>query len=105
MTRIPPVEEAARILSANHVAATINPYGAYVTAGFAVTEGAGAKARVTHAMPNVDLLDADRRSDDDMAAERHRMVNAYAAALEASGWIVEKRAPRARYPFLLASRP
>jgi hypothetical protein len=52
--------------------------------------------------PSPDLLDPDRASDDDLAAERHRMVDAYASTLTEAGWRVERRGPRSRHPYLLA---
>ncbi|WP_371099908.1 hypothetical protein [Streptomyces sp. PU_AKi4] len=97
-------EEATRILTASHRPVTTNQYGSYIVAGFAVAPGISGKVRVTHATPNPDLLDPERPSDDEVADARHRMVNAYATTLTEAGWTVEKRAPRSRYPYLLASR-
>jgi hypothetical protein len=98
-------EEAVAELSQRHARVGQNEYGGTVTPGFVVCAGAEGKARVSHMTPSPDLLDPDRISDDDLAAERHRMVDAYAATLTAAGWRVDRRGPRSRYPYLLAGRP
>lgn len=98
-------EEAVAQLAQHHVRVGKNEYGASVTPGFVVCAGPEGRARVSHMTPSPDLLDPDRTSDDDLAAERHRMVDAYAATLTAAGWRVERRGPRSRYPYLLAGRP
>lgn len=100
----PVVDEAARVLFAKHAPANMNRYGACETAGYQADLGRDGKVRVSHVMPNPDLMDDDRPADDEQAAERHRMVNAYAATLEAAGYAVERRDPRSRKPYLLASR-
>jgi len=98
------VEEAVQILTPAHREVTCNEYGRTVVGGFSVVAGLGERARVSHATAQPDLLDPDRPSDDEMAAARHRMVDAYATTLEAAGWVVEKRAPHSRNPYLLAAR-
>ncbi|MFD5910187.1 hypothetical protein ACFWHL_15870 [Streptomyces massasporeus] len=98
-------EAAVAQLAEHHARVGKNEYGASVTPGFVVCAGAEGRARVSHVTPSPDLLDPDRISDDDLAAERHRMVDAYAATLTAAGWRVEQRGPRSRYPYLLAGRP
>jgi hypothetical protein len=105
MSQPQPVRDIARILSAAHRAATMNNYGSYIVAGFAVADGISSKVRVTHATPNPDLLDPDRPSDDELADARHRMVDAYAATLTAAGWRVDRRNPHSRHPYLLADLP
>lgn len=98
------LDEAVQILTGAHRRVTCNEYGRPIVAGFSVIDGLGGRARISHTTPQPDLLDPDRPSDDEMAAARHRMVKAYATTLEASGWLVEKQAPRSRYPYLLAAR-
>ncbi|MFD1278034.1 hypothetical protein [Streptomyces kaempferi] len=97
------VDAAARTLFAKHAPANMNRYGACEDAGYQAREGRDDKVRVSHVIPNQDLLDDDRMTDDEQAAERHRMVDAYAATLEAAGWTVDRRGPRSRKPYLLAS--
>jgi hypothetical protein len=99
-----PIDEANQILVAAHRPVTTNEYGSYIIAGFAVAAGVDGKVRVTHATPEPDLLDPERPSDDEVAAARHRMVNAYARTLEAAGYMVECRGQASRKPYLLASR-
>lgn len=98
-------EEAVEELVQHHARVGQTEYGGTVTPGFVVSGGPEGKARISHMTPSPDLLDPDRTSDDDLAAERHRMVDAYAATLTAAGWRVEQRGPRSRHPYLLAGRP
>ena len=98
------VDEAARALFAKHPVSMTGQYGKCEVAGYQVSEGRDGTIRVSHLTPEPDLLDDDRPSDDELAAERHRMVDAYAATLTAAGWTVERRGPRSRKPFLLATR-
>jgi hypothetical protein len=98
-------EEAVTKLAEHHARVGKTEYGRIATPGFVVSGGPEGKARISHMTPSPDLLDPDRISDDDLAAERHRMVDAYAATLTAAGWRVERRGPRSRYPYLLAGRP
>lgn len=100
----PIVDEAARILFAKHAPAHMNRYGACEGAGYQADLGRDGKVRVSHVIPNQDLLDDDRLTADEEAAERHRLVGLYAKTLEAAGWAVERRGPRSRKPYLLASR-
>lgn len=97
------VDQAARVLFTAHKVSVSDRYGKCTAPGYVVDEGCEGAVRVSHRMPELDLLDDDRMSDDEMAAERHRMVNAYAATLENAGWTVERRGPRSRKPFLLAT--
>jgi hypothetical protein len=96
------VDQAARILFAEHRVSVSDLYGKCTAPGYVVDESTDGKVRVSHRMPEPDLLDDDRMSDDEMAAERHRMVDAYAATLAAAGWAVERKGPRNRRPYLLA---
>jgi hypothetical protein len=98
------LEGAVQLLTNHHRPATRNEYGRTIVGGFSVTEGPDGTVRVSHTTVESDLLDPDRPSDDDLAAARHRMVNAYATTLEAVGWTVERRGPTSRKPYLLASR-
>lgn len=98
------VDQAARVLFAKHQVSVDDRYGKCIGPGYVVDEKADGVVRVSHRMPEPDLLDDDRMSDDEMAAERHRMVDAYAKTLEAAGYTVERRGPRSRKPHLLASR-
>jgi hypothetical protein len=100
----PVVGAAARILFAKHAPASYNQYGACDAAGYRVDEGRDGMARVSHTVPNVDLMDNDRPSDDELAAERQQMVWQYADTLEAAGWAVIRRGPRSRKPYLLAAQ-
>jgi hypothetical protein len=97
-------DEVARTLQAKYPFASYDGYGKCTKAGYVVTEGSEGRARVTHQIPDPDLFDVDRPSDDSLAAERHRMVDEYADVLTAAGWIVEKRGPRSRKPYLLVTR-
>jgi hypothetical protein len=99
------VDQAVRVLFAKHKVSVADRYGKCIAPGYVVDESADSVVRVSHRMPEPDLLDDDRMSDDEMAAERHEMVAAYAKTLEAAGWTVERRGPRARKPYLLASKP
>jgi hypothetical protein len=101
---IPVVDAASRVLFAKHAPASYNQYGACDAAGYRVDEGRDGMARVSHTVPNVDLMDDDRPSSDELAAERQRMVWEYADTLEAAGWSVIRRGPRSRKPYLLAAR-
>ena len=96
------LDGAAQLLTDRHRPETRNEYGRTIIGGFSVTEGPDGTVRVSHATAEPDLLDPDRPSDDDLAAARYRMVNAYAATLEAAGWTVERRGPHSRKPYLLA---
>jgi hypothetical protein len=98
------VDQAARILFTVHKVSVSDQYGKCTAPGYVVDEMAGGQVRVSHQMPEPDLLDDDRMSDDEMAAERHRMVDAYAQTLEAAGYTVQRRGPRSRKPYLLAAR-
>lgn len=98
------VDLAARALFAKHKVSVSDEYGKCTAPGYVVDESRDGQVRVSHRMPEPDLLDDDRLSDDEMAAERHRMVDTYAQTLEAAGWTVGRRGPRSRKPYLLASR-
>ena len=98
------VDQTARVLFAKHKVSVDDRYGKCIAPGYVVDERRDGGVRVSHRMPEPDLLDDDRMSDDEMAAERHQMVAAYAATLSAAGWTVERRGPRSRKPYLLASR-
>ncbi|GAA1065255.1 hypothetical protein [Streptomyces asiaticus] len=100
----PIVDQAARVLFAKHKVSVSDNYGKCTAPGYVVDASTDGGVRVSHRMPEPDLLDEDRMSDDEMAAERHRMVDAYATTLEAAGYTVERRGPRSRKPYLLASR-
>ncbi|MGW2113782.1 hypothetical protein [Streptomyces zhihengii] len=97
-------EDVVVLLAQHHQRVGKNGYGASVTPGFSVCHGRDGRARITHMCPSPDLLDPDRTSDNDLAAERHRMVDAYAATLTEAGWQVERHGPRSRHPYLLAGR-
>ncbi|MYW49615.1 hypothetical protein [Streptomyces sp. SID161] len=97
------VDKAARVLFAEHRVSVSDEYGKCIASGYVVDESNDTMVRVSHRMPEPDLLDDDRMSDDEMAAERHRMVDAYATTLEAAGYTVARRGPRSRKPYLLAS--
>jgi hypothetical protein len=99
------VDRAARVLFAKHSPAFSDQYGKCEVSGYVASEGVDGKVRVTHQIPEPDLLDDDRMSDDEMAAERHRMVELYAKTLETAGWTVARRGPHSRKPYLLASKP
>ncbi|MCX4232034.1 hypothetical protein [Streptomyces ortus] len=94
-------EEVIDELVQHHVRVGETEYGRIANPGFVVVVGPEGKARVSHMTPAPDLLDPDRISDDELAAERHRMVDAYAATLTAAGWRVDRRGPRSRHPYLL----
>ncbi|MCM8552303.1 hypothetical protein [Streptomyces sp. STCH 565 A] len=94
-------EEVVTELAQRHERVGKNEYGSSVTPGFTVCAGPDGKARVSYTTPQPDLLDPERVSDDELAAQRHQMVDAYAVTLEAAGWRVERRGPRSRYPYLL----
>lgn len=98
------VDQAARVLFAKHGVSVDDNYGKCIGSGYVVDEAGNGGVRVSHRMPEPDLLDDNRMSDDEMAAERHRMVDAYAKTLEAAGWTVERRGPRSRKPYLLAHK-
>ncbi|MGX1254178.1 hypothetical protein RKD48_006689 [Streptomyces ambofaciens] len=95
-------EEVVNVLAQSYERVGMNQYGSSVTPGFSVCAGQEGKARVSYTTPQPDLLDPNRVSDDELAAQRHQMVDAYAATLEAAGWRVDRRGPRSRYPYLLA---
>jgi hypothetical protein len=97
------LDGAVQLLINSHRPETRNEYGRTIVGGFSVTEGPDGTIRVSHATGEPDLLDPDRPTDDELADARHRMVNAYAATLEAAGWTVERRGPSSRRPYLLAS--
>ena len=98
------VDQAARVLLAEHSVCITDQYGKCTAPGYVVDDNGDGEVRVSHRMPEPDLLDDDRMSDDEMAAERHQMVDAYAKTLEAAGYTVERRGPRSRKPYILASR-
>ncbi|WP_306317240.1 MULTISPECIES: hypothetical protein [unclassified Streptomyces] len=98
------VDQAARVLFAKHKVSVSDRYGKCTAPGYVVDEGRDGKVRVAHLIPEPDLLDDDRQTDDEMAAERHEMVDAYAKTLEAAGYTVERRGPRSRKPYLLARK-
>jgi hypothetical protein len=101
-----PAEDAAgRILFARHTSAGHNQYGACNVAGYRLDDGPDGKVRVSHRAPEPDLLDPDRPSSDDLAAEQHQQMDAYAATLTEAGWAVERCGPRSRRPWLLALAP
>lgn len=97
-------EDAIRTLAASHREQTKNEYGRPIVGGFCVTDGLGDTARVSHTTVEPDLLDPDRPTDDELADSRHRMVTAYAEALERAGWTVVRRRMDSRRPYLLATR-
>lgn len=98
------VDQASRVLFAAHKVSVSDRHGKCTAPGYTVDQGRDGQVRVSHRMPEPDLMDDDRMSDDEMTAERHRMVDAYAHTLEVAGWTVERRGPRARKPYLLAWR-
>ncbi|MGW2724775.1 hypothetical protein [Streptomyces sp. NPDC001492] len=105
MTSSDIVEAAVRDLTPHQRPVIRDDYGKAIVAGFAVTGGLGGTARVCHTTPPPDLTDPERPSDDELAAARHRMVNAYADTLADAGWSrVERRGASSRYPYLLAHR-
>jgi len=99
----PMVEDAVQALTDSHRPVIYNEYGSPIVAGFRVTEGSDGNARITHTTPQPDLMDPERPSDDELAAARHRMVNAYADTLERYGWTVQRQGPTSRNPYLLAA--
>ncbi|WP_030247962.1 hypothetical protein [Streptomyces sp. NRRL S-455] len=105
MPRSEITDPAVRVLFAKHDPADSDQYGKCTAAGYFAEESADDEVRVSHRMPEPDLLDDDRMSSDEMAAERHRMVDAYATTLEAAGWTVERKGLHAQKPYLLARRP
>lgn len=98
------VDQAARVLFAQHRVSVDDRSGKCISSGYVVDESRDGTVRVAHRMPEADLLDDDRMSDDEMVAERHQMVDAYAATLSTAGWTVDRKGPRSRKPYLLASR-
>jgi hypothetical protein len=90
----PIFEEVVEVLSAAHQCVTCNEYGAPVASGFTVVAGPEGTARISHTAPQPDLLDPDRPTDDDIAAERHRMVDAYAATSMSPPPVQHQRAER-----------
>lgn len=105
MPQLHVVEDAARrALSVKHPPAAYNEYAACEDSGYRVDEGRDGMARVSHVVPNVDLMDPNRPSDDELAEERQAMVSEYGETLEAAGWSVIRRGPRSRKPYLLAQR-
>ncbi|MEV6404001.1 hypothetical protein AB0M58_13785 [Streptomyces bobili] len=101
---LPTVDTAGRILSAAHRPAYCDTSGRCVAPGYRAQKGPGNRVRVDHRIPEPDQLDPDRTSDDELAAERHRHVNAYAATLIEAGWTVEHRTPHRRMPYLLVAK-
>ncbi|MFJ8929255.1 hypothetical protein ACIRLA_22020 [Streptomyces sp. NPDC102364] len=101
----PAVAAAASVLAGKHEAARYNEYGACTASGYRIDEGRDGMARVMHVVPNVDLFDPERPSDDELAEERQEMVLVYADTLEAAGWTVIRRGPRSRKPYLLGAQP
>lgn len=103
------LDKAGRVLFAKHDVAVGDQYGKCIKAGYTIDGTQDDETvRVTHCIPELTALDDgydDRMSSDEMAAERHRMVDAYAATLTAAGWTVERRGPRSRKPYLLAYKP
>ncbi|MFD7109146.1 hypothetical protein ACFWAF_03015 [Streptomyces microflavus] len=99
------VDQAARVLFAKHKVSVDDRYGKCISPGYVVDESRDGGVRVSHRMPEPDLLDDDRMSSDEMAEERHGMVELYAKSLESAGWSVTRRGPRSRNPYLLATRP
>lgn len=105
MTSSDIINQAVRDLCAHHRPVTHNEYGRTIVAGFSAVAGPDGTARIAHTTPQPDLTDPERPSDDELAAARHRMVNAYAQTLNAAGWSrVEQRGENSRYPYLLAHR-
>jgi hypothetical protein len=106
MQHLETMEDAAgRTLSAKHQPAAYNQYGACEDSGYRIDPGRDGMARVSHVVPNADLLDPNRPNDDELAEERQVMVWEYADTLEAAGWSVIRRGPRSRKPYLLAHKP
>jgi hypothetical protein len=97
------VAAAGHVLFPKHTPAYYNRYGSVSAPGYRVDEGPDGKARIDHRMPEPDLSDPNRPSRDELAAERHRQVDAYAATLTAAGWTVERRGPHDQRPWLLAA--
>jgi len=93
---------AARVLRAEHTPAGYNEYGSCITPGYRADERGNGLVRVEHRMPAPDLTNPDRPSSDELAAERNRQVDAYAATLTAAGWAVVRQRTFHRYPWLLA---
>lgn len=105
MTSSSIVNEAVRDLTPHQRPVICNEYGRAIVAGFSVVAGRDGTARISHTTPQPDLTDPERPSDDELAAARHRMVNAYADTLADAGWSrVERRGASSRYPYLLAHR-
>lgn len=104
MTTAPKLTEVVQILSRSHRPVTCNEYGRPIAAGFTVTDGPDGKARISHTTVQPDLLDPERPSNDELAAARHRMTDAYAKTLEDAGYTVTRRGAQFRpHPYLLAS--
>lgn len=107
MKPVPPLlDEVARALFTKHDFASYDAAGRCVRAGYVVEAGTGGAARVSHRIPEPDLLDPDRPTDAELAEERARMVARYAEALKADGWAVRRRVTgHTRKPILLVTRP
>src|SRR5690606_42165048 len=84
---MPSTDAAARVLFARHNPAGRDRYGACTSPGYEVDTSRRVNwIRVQHLLPPVDLLDDDRPSDDERAAECPQAVDAYAATLREVGW-------------------
>lgn len=67
-----------------------NEYGKTVKTGFRA-EPNGDGVRITHKIPDEDLMNPDRRSSDDRWLEKYRSCAVYTYVLERAGWSVEMR--------------
>jgi hypothetical protein len=98
------VRAAAVVLAFEHTPAVRNEYGACVEAGFSVNPGPDGRARVHHQLPNLNLLDPNRMSNQARWAECRARVTEYAATLRAGGWTVKEKTVTTG-AILLASPP
>jgi hypothetical protein len=97
-------DAVARILFAKFGLSGNDSAGNSTFGNYMVTTGADGQARVAHTF-SFDMFDPDRPSSEVVRVERHRLIDEYAEALTAAGWVVEKRHPHSFNPYLLASRP
>jgi hypothetical protein len=100
------LDAAAELWGAAHVPAGYNEYGSVVTPGYKVeASNRPGTVRVEHVLPESDLSDPNRMSGAERYEARHAARDAYAATLEAAGWVVEKRMVLGIRPILSAARP
>lgn len=80
------LDVAAELYGGTFEPAGYNEYGSVIEPGYKVEASSDGAVRVSHKMPEADLLDPDRLSSDERWRIRIEACAKYAGALRSAGW-------------------